>query len=85
MKPLKPYEVRVLKTLGLQVESYSPGDGVTRYKLVPDGTDYWEAQHSYPIFLGRKELEAAISALLIVTDLGHLPTGVISMFSGKAA
>lgn len=68
MKKLSAYQNRILKTLNLHIDMWSPGDGVTRYKILPEGQDYWEASHSYPVFLGFKELECAISALAIVVD-----------------
>lgn len=69
MKKLTPYQARILKTLGLKIDIWSPDGGISRYKLIPEDQDYWNASHSYPCFLGRKELDAAISALAIVVDL----------------
>ena len=69
MKKLTPYQNRILSTLGLRIGIWSPGDGISRYKLVPQDEDYFSASHSYPLFNGRKELEAAISALAIVVDI----------------
>lgn len=72
MKKLTPYQGRILSTLGLKIDIWSPGDGVSRYKLVPEqgpNSGYWEASHSFPTFIGRKELDAALAALAIVVDL----------------
>jgi hypothetical protein len=69
MNKFTPYQARILSTLALKVDAWSPGDGMTRYKLIPETQDYFSANHSYPCFLGRKELEAAIAALAIVVDI----------------
>lgn len=69
MKKLTPFQARILTALDLKIDTWSPGDGTTRYKLVPLNSGYWEAAHAFPTFLGRAELNTAIAALAIVVDL----------------
>lgn len=71
MKKLTTYHTRIIKSLGLRIDIWSPGDGKSRYKIIPEGQDYFSASYSYPVFLGFKELCSAIDALAIVVD--HLP------------
>lgn len=49
--------VRLAETLGLDTFTYSPGDGVTRYKFAPRGSQecYWSG--SGYIVLGAKDAE----------------------------
>jgi hypothetical protein len=50
---------------GWDVKTYSPGDGVTRYRLVPAGTDYFESSDG-PTVLGRAQAVAMMRGILHV-------------------
>lgn len=53
-----------LAEMGLHVECYSPGDGLTRYRFLPLGKGYWDCD-GIICALGWSEAEQTARALLI--------------------
>ncbi len=52
---LTPNELKVFTSeLGLTVSTYSPGDGMTRYRFSTDGLDYFACRPIYTAY-GLKE------------------------------
>ena len=50
---------------GLDVQTWSPGDGKTRYKILPKGQDYCAATESLgAVLMGLRELEQAVRFFL---------------------
>jgi hypothetical protein len=65
---------QALNYYGWDVKTYSPGDGVTRYRLVRNGTDYFE-DSSGPTALGRAQAVAMMRGILRVLRHGETNGG----------
>jgi hypothetical protein len=64
--PFSEYDAlrEALRRHGWDVATYSPGDGVTRYRLVKRGQDYFEG--SGPTALGRAQAIVMVRAVLYI-------------------
>ena len=57
-----------LKSLGYRISRYSPGDGVTRYRVLPEGAAYFEHDGFFTA-LGKKEFLAMTVSFLAGINL----------------
>jgi hypothetical protein len=53
-----------VKPLGLTVADYSPGDGVTRYKVLPEGSGYFGPADAIYTAVGYKEVNTFVTGLV---------------------
>jgi hypothetical protein len=61
--------------VGLFIDSYSPGDGVTRYRFFLQPTDYFAGDGIYTA-LGKKEAETFVNGFIQGTLFGKNVTDV---------
>jgi hypothetical protein len=66
LKELLPH----LQREGFDLASHSPGDGVTRYRIVPRGRDYYSGP-SVVAALGAREAALAVRAFLAGCEEGR--------------
>jgi len=53
----------ILAPLGLSVDTWSPGDGQTRYRFLPAGKEYF-SDRGIGTYLGKKTAEAFLAGLV---------------------